>query len=219
MGKAKYLLLFSITALIIIGLSYAMALQQGYDVYGLSNATLIEFVPDQCMVVRTSDGVSAGVEFRKNVLGDIVDRTYVNLTAKGIYDGAFATYKITSRNISGIPLSVDLFNLYIDKSNLSLSESIYFSGSVKIYRNHGENFDTLGSFNRVRINELAKNLTNIMKYRKIDVSESFVLELKQRFDKNRDETTLQGSLSYRLIPTFIQYFPKNDRTAAMENNQ
>lgn len=216
MGKAKYLLLISVAALILIGLSYAMALQQGFKDYSLSNASLIELLPKECKVMGTSKGVTASIEFNRNKLGNIVDKTYIQLVSKDIYAGANASFSITAQNISEIPLAVDRYNLYIDSSNRSLADLIYFSGSIKIYRNDGEYYDIIGVFNKVRLSELADNLTNIMKYRKIDITEKLVLELNQQFDEDNDKFTGKSGLSYNLIPVFIQYFPKNDDSLIAE---
>lgn len=209
MGKSKYILLFSIAALILIGLSYALSTQLGFKDTSLANASLIEFLPEECKVLETSRGVTASIEFNCDAFGNITDKTYVKLIAKDIYAGANSTFSITAQNISNIPLTIDMYKLYIDDNNRSLADLIYFSGKVKIYRNNGEYYDTLGTFDRIRLPDLADHLTSIMKYRKIDMTEKLVLELDQQFDKDQDMFTGKSGLSYRLIPVFVQYFPKN----------
>lgn len=68
----------------------------------------------------------------------------------------------------------------------------------------------IGTFSDVRITELADDLTNIMKYRKIDITEELVLELDQEFEDVDELSSQEGNLSYRLMPIFIQYFLKDD---------
>lgn len=210
MGKSKYLLIITVIALIFIGLSYAMAMEIGFKDSSLDNTSLIEFIPEECKVLETSEGVTASIEFNRDKLGNIVDKNYIHMIAKNVYAGANASFSITAQNISDIPLSVDRYNLNIDSSNRSLADLIYFSGSLKIYRNNSEYYDILGVFNNVRLSELADNLTNIMKYRKIDITEKLVLELNQQFDEDNDKFAGKSGLSYQLVPVFIQYFPKNN---------
>ena len=44
-----------------------------------------------------------------------------------------------------------------------------------------------------------------MKYRKIDITE-VVIELDHQFDGDERRLVLDGSLSYELMPVFVQYF-------------
>lgn len=219
MGKAKYLLIFTAVALIFIGLSYAMAMEQDFKDDTLVNASLIQFIPEECKVLNTSDGVTAGIVFHRDKLGDIVDKNFIQLIASNVYAGANASFSITAQNISDIPLSIDRYTLNVDSTNRSLANLIYFSGSVKIYRDGSEYYDVLGTFKMVRLTELADNLTNIMKYRKIDITEKIVLELNQQFDDDIERFAGKTGLSYQLVPVFIQYFPKNDDSLNAVNDE
>jgi hypothetical protein len=209
MSKGKSLLIITVIALVIIGLSYAMTMVQSFIGESLTNASLIELIPEECKVLKTSSGVTAAVEFNRDKFGNIVDRTHIQLIMGSIYPGANATFSIAAKNISSIPLSVDYYTLEIDSGNSTLDELISFSGRVNIYRGDSEYYAVLGTFKNVRFSELADVLTSIMKYRKIDVTEKMVLELNQQFDDNWERFEQRGGLSYVLISVFIQYFPSD----------
>jgi hypothetical protein len=206
--KPKFLLLTSVITLVIIGLSYAMAFSQGMRDEYSSRAILIELVPEECKVLDASQGVSASVEFKQDEKGNIVDRTYVHLIAREVYDEAGVTFNLVARNISDMPISIDRYTLNTDDSNRSLEDFIYFSCTVKIFRGNSKYYDILGSFKSVKMDELADNLTNIVKYRKIDVTERIVVELTQEFKSSNNYFPDNGVLSYTLVPIFIQYFPE-----------
>jgi hypothetical protein len=210
-NKWKYLLLSSVIALIIIGLSYTMVIGSEFRDQALMDAFLIQLIPEKCRVVETSQGVDASVEFIRDELGNIVDRTYVKLVLENVYAGANVTFRIAAKNISSIPLSVDYYTLYINSRNYSLEDSIYFSGSVKIFRDNSEYYDLIGTFKDVSISELANNLTNMMKYRKIDITEEIQIELDQRFGDSGQLFTNNEALSYTLVPRFVQYFPEDKK--------
>lgn len=209
MGRSKYILIISVIALIVIGLSYAIAARGGFDNSRYVDANLIEFVPDECKVTDASEGVTATVEFKRDKSGNIADKTYISLNADGVYAGANTEFSITAQNISNIPLSVDDCKLKIDNNNKSLEDLTYFSCKVKLFKNKGQYYDLLGYFDNIGINELAQKLTSIMKYRKIDINEKLVLEFSQKFDKDQKNFVGKSGLSYKLIPVVIQYFPKN----------
>jgi len=211
-GKDKLLLLIAVVSLIIIGLSYAMAGAQDFRASALAYGSLMELVPEECRVLETSEGVLADVEFQRDKFGNIIDKTDINLMATNVYAGAHAEFRITSQNISDITLSVDEYKLEFDQSENSLADLIYFSGTVKIIRYGGQYYDILGSFENVSLMELDDILTAILKYRKIDIGEKMVLELNQQFENDRDKFAGRTGLSYKLIPVFVQYFPKNDKT-------
>jgi len=204
--RSKKLLIISVTCLIIVGLSYSIALGQELKDNYTNNVFLIELIPEECKVLDMSEGVSASVEFIRDEFGNIVDKTFIHLLAENIYAGASVTYAIALRNISSLALSVDHYTISIDGGSNSLEDLIRFSGSVKIYRSESE-YDVLGSFSNIRIDELAQNLTNIMKYRKIDITEKIVIELEQFFENSSVRFKQDEGFSYKLVPVFIQYFP------------
>jgi hypothetical protein len=214
--KGKTLLIVTVIALIIIGLSYAEAMSDVFRDQSLRGATLIELVPQKCRVLEASEGVEASVEFNRDEFGNIADRTFVRLIAENVYGGANVSYRIVAKNISTLPLSVDNYTLEVNGSDGSLADLLTFSGRVKIYRYKGregrdEYYDLIGSFSNVNIEELADHLTNIMKYRKIDINEEIAIELDQQFEEGEAWFGLEDSLSYVLVPTFIQYFPKGKK--------
>lgn len=219
MGNSKYLLLTTVITLVLIGLSYAITFQQGFVEASLTNATLIELIPEECKVISASENVKADISFKQNRFGGIVDKTYIKLSTKNVYGGSSAAFCITAQNISDIPLSVDQFMLHIDGMKNSISNIMYFSGKVKLYRNNGSYYDVLGTFNGIRLSLLAENLTAIAKYRKIDSGEKLVLELNQQFDVDSDKFRGENVLSYRLIPVFVQYFPKGEEFLAGDNSR
>ncbi|HHW31911.1 MAG TPA: hypothetical protein GXX20_09615 [Clostridiaceae bacterium] len=210
LGSSKRLLSITVIALVLIGLSYTLSFQEGFVEAALTNATLIELVPDECKVINTSKNLEAGVSFIKDEFGNIVDKTYIMLSTKNVYAGASATFCITARNISDIPLSVDQFTLHVDSRKDSISDLMYFSGKVKIYRNDGVYYDELGTFSNINLAALADNLTSLTKYRKIDSGEKLVLELQQKFSVDSEKFVGKVGLSYRLEPVFVQYFPKEE---------
>jgi len=215
MGKAKFLLLFVVIDLILIGLSYAMAAQSGFLNNSLVNATFIEFVPDECKVYDKSPGISSSIEFKRNELGDIIDRKSIGLVTEGGYEGSHSDFRIAALNIGDIPLTVDEYRLEIDSGDSYLAKALYFSGKIQIY-NKGDNYyDLLGEFKNVSLSKLADNLTSIMKYRKIDIGEKLVIELTQQIVKDSDVKGSEphdekGGLQYRLMPVFTQYYPNMD---------
>jgi hypothetical protein len=215
MDRRKFLLIISVIALVIIGLSYAMTMASSFIDESLANASLIELIPEECTVLKISSGVAASVEFKGDRFGNIIDKTYIQLVTENVYPGAYASFSIVAKNISSIPLSVDYYTLEADSGNSTLDELIYFSGRVNIYRGDSEYYDVLGTFENVRLSGLADVLTNIMKYRKIDVTEKIVLEINQQFENNREKFKRSGELSYVLVPVFIQYFPgdSDDRSS------
>ena len=210
MDKTRHLLIISVITLILIGISYSIAMQQGFANNSLTNAAFMELLPEECRVMSISEGVTAGVSFRRDKFGNITDKTYVNLYTKNIYAGANAGFCITAQNIADIPISVDEFMLHVDGNKSAISELIYFSGSVKIYRDNGTYYDVLGTFRNIALSELAGNLTSLTKYRKIDSGEKLVLELNQQLDDGPVKLTGKAGLSYKLVPVFIQYFPRKD---------
>jgi hypothetical protein len=203
----KTLLLFSIAALILIGLGYAIGVGQEIKDQSQLNTSLMQLVPEKCKIVDLSDGIDASIEFRRDETGNIVDRSYVRLLADNVYAGANVSYRIVVKNISTIPISVDGCTLSINNNSDSLADSLYFSGSIMIYRSDNEYYDIIGTFKNVGITELADHITNIMKYRKIDITEELVIELDHQFDGDERRLVLDGSLSYELMPVFVQYFP------------
>lgn len=58
MTTARNILLVTTIALLLIGLSYAMAAQQVFGETARIDAYLMEFVPEECKVVDASRGVS-----------------------------------------------------------------------------------------------------------------------------------------------------------------
>lgn len=211
--KGKTLLIITVIALVIIGLSYAAAMGDDFKDQSLKDATLIELIPQKCRVLETSEGVDASVEFKRNESGNIVDRTFVRLIAENIYGGANVCFRIVAKNISTIPLSVDNYTLEMNDSDNSLTDLLSFSGSVKIYKGKkggNEYYELIGTFSKVGIAELADRLTHILKYRKIDINEEIAIELDQQFQEGEAWFAQEGGLSYTLVPTFIQYFP-NDK--------
>jgi hypothetical protein len=207
-SKDKSLLLTAVVLLIIIGLGYAMASAQGFP--DPVSGSLMELVPEECLVLDTSAGVLADVEFQRDRFGQIMNKTDLNLVAANVYAGAHAEFCITAQNISNITLSVDEFKMEIDCNDDSLADLIYFSGAVQIIRYRGQYYDELGSFNNISLTELGDTLTAILEYRKIEPAEKIVLELNQQFENNREKFARGTGLSYKLVPVFVQYFPKND---------
>jgi len=206
----KSLLIFSLIALILIGLEYAMEVEQGFKEQPLFNTALMQMVPEKCRVVDMSEGIDASIEFKRDESGNIVDRSFVRLVADNVYAGSNVSYRIVVKNISTIPISVERCTLSINGTSDSLADSIYFSGSIKIYRHDNEYYDVIGTFKNVGISELADSITNIMKYRKIDTTEEVIIELEQQFDRNDSWFVLDGELSYVLTPVFVQYFPSEN---------
>lgn len=209
--RTKYLLVTAVIALILMGFSYAMAMQAGFvDAY-MSNNALIEFIPDECGVLTASNGVTASVDFNRDIAGKIVDKAHIKLTARGFYPGARVVYNIAARNISNIPLTVDQYKLEIDDKNQSLRDLIRFSCNVKLYKENDSYYNLLGSFKNIGIDELAANLTSIMKYRKIDVNEKIVLEFSEHISQYHQMAAGKSGLSYKLVPVFKQYFPGEEQ--------
>ncbi|MDT3699989.1 MAG: hypothetical protein RO469_11255 [Thermincola sp.] len=213
MGKGKYLLLMTVLSLIVIGLSYALASAQSFKDSALVHGSLMELVPEECRVLETSPSVLADLEFQRDRFGNIIDKTNLSLMAANVYAGAHAEFRITTQNISDIALSVDEYKVEIDQEDNSLADLIYFSGVVKIIRGGGQYHDVLGSFKNVSLIELGNTLTAIFEYRKIDIAEKTVLELNQQFENDPDKFAGRTGLSYRLVPVFVQYFPKSDKNS------
>jgi len=208
MSRAKYLLLVAVIELILIGLIYEITVRFGFIDDGLANTTLIEFLPDECEVYNKSRDITASIEFDCDKLGNIVDRTSIHLVTKGVHAGSNTAFRIASRNLSQIPLTVDEYHLEISDDNRYLSGAIYFSGRIKIYKSNDEYYDILGEFKNVRLSKLSDSLTSIMKYRKIDIGEKLIIELNQQIDEDSEGYEEQAGLKYRLIPVFKQYFPR-----------
>ena len=103
------------------------------------------------------------------------------------------SYRIVVKNISTIPISVDGCTLSINNNSDSLADSLYFSGSIMIYRSDNEYYDIIGTFKNVGITELADHITNIMKYRKIDITEEMVIELDHQFDGDERRLVLDAA--------------------------
>jgi len=210
MGKAKYLLIFIVIDLILIGLSYVMAAQYGFLDNSLVNATLVEFLPDECKVYDKSPGTTASIEFKRNKLGEIIDRTSMNLVTKGVYAGSYSSFSVVALNIGDIPLMVDEYRLDIENGDNYLSKELYFSGKIKIYTKDNDYYNLLGEFKKVSLSNLADKLTSIMKYRKIDIGEKIIIELTQHVVNDIGSYEGEGGLQYRLVPVFVQYFPRVD---------
>ena len=216
MGKAKFLLIVAVVVLVLIGLSYAISMQAGFIDDSLAGMTLIEFFPDECEVYNKSHNITANIEFNRDKFGNIVDRTSIHLITKGVYAGSNAAFRIVSRNLSSMPLTVDEFYLEISNNNRFLSEAMYFSGRVKIYKNNDEYYDVLGEFKNVRLSKLAHSLTSILKYRKIGAGEKLIIEINQQIDENSEGYVGQAGLEYRIIPVFKQYFPIRNEPVTIE---
>ena len=206
MAKARNLLTITTIALVLIGLSYALSAQQVLAENSRIEAHLVELIPEECEVTYASNGVAADIVFKCDAYGNIIDKTYLQLIASGVYEGSKASYRITMENISEFPLMVEEYKLEIDRNNCSLADLIYFSGSVKIYRVNSEYYDLLGTFEMVSLEDLDDRLTSIMEYRKIDTDEKVVLEVSQHFENNKNKFVGKSGLSYELKPVFIQYF-------------
>ena len=144
----KTLLLFSIAALILIGLGYTIGVGQEIKDQSQLNTSLMQLVPEKCKIVDLSDGIDASIEFRRDETGNIVDRSYVRLLADNVYAGANVSYRIVVKNISTIPISVDGCTLSINNNSDSLADSLYFSGSIMIYRSDNEYYDIIGTFKK-----------------------------------------------------------------------
>lgn len=219
MGTSKNILLTTVITLVLIGLSYAMSFQQGFVDSALTNAILIELVTEECKVISTSKNVEADIAFIRDEFGNIVDKTYITLSTKNVHAGASATFCITARNISDIPLTVDQYMLHVEnRSKNSVYNLIYFSGKVKLYKHDGGYYDELGTFNNVTLDTLADSLTSITKYRKIDSGEKLVLELQEKFDDDSERFTGKVGLSYRLIPVFVQYSSQKEELLVRNNS-
>jgi len=216
MGRGKYLLILAVIELVLLGLSYAISVQAGFLDKSLSNTTFIEILPDECEVYNKSSNITASIEFNRDWLGNITDRTSINLITKGVYAGSNAAFRIASRNISGIPITVDECRLEVSHNNSFLSGAIYFSGRIKIYKSNDEYYDVLGEFRNVSLSKLAHSLTSIMKYRKIDIGEKLIIELNQQMDENSEGYEGQAGLEYRIIPVFKQYLPLRDKSSTEE---
>lgn len=209
--SVKQLLLSSVVALKIIGLFYTVAMGGEFKERALIDASLIQLVPEKCIVTEASEGVDANIELKRDEFGNIADRSSIRLIAENVYKGANASYRIVLKNIGKIPLSVDHYTFEINSSSDLLVDSIYFSGSVKIYKNNSEYYDIIGTFRDISITELADNLTNIMKYRKIDITEELRIELDQQFGGSSKFIDQNEKFSYTLVARFIQYFPKSKK--------
>ena len=59
----KTLLLFSIAALILIGLGYTIGVGQEIKDQSQLNTSLMQLVPEKCKIVDLSDGIDASIEF------------------------------------------------------------------------------------------------------------------------------------------------------------
>jgi len=210
-NKDKSLLLTAVVLLIFIGLSYALASAQGSP--DSVSGSLMELVPEECLVLDTSAGVLAEVEFQRDRFGHIMSKTDLNLVAANVYAGAHAEFCITAQNISNITLSVDEFKMEIDHNDDSLADLISFSGTVQIIRYGGQYYDKLGSFKNVSLTKLGDTLIAILEHRKIEPAEKIVLELNQQFEDDREKFVGGTGLSYKLVPVFVQYFPQNAPTS------
>ncbi|NMA95952.1 MAG: hypothetical protein GX974_07920 [Clostridiales bacterium] len=206
--ERKYLFIIAIIALIIIGLSYVVAMGSSFKSQALRDGPLIQLVPEKCKVLDASSGVDASVEFNRDVFGNVSDKTYIKLIANNVYDGASSTYSIVAKNVSSFPLSIDDYMLIVDSSNNTLEDYTYFSGTIRIHKDDGAYHDELGIFEGVRLSELSDTLTALMEYRKIDTEEEVEIELMQYFEGDEDMPTRSYGLSYVLLPRFIQYFPR-----------
>ena len=206
--ERKYLFIIAIIALIIIGLSYVVAMGSSFKSQALRDGPLIQLVPEKCQVLDASSGVDASVEFNRDVFGNVSDKTYIKLIANNVYDGASSTYSIVAKNVSSFPLSIDDYMLIVDSSNNTLEDYTYFSGTIRIHKDDGAYHDELGIFEGVRLSELSDTLTALMEYRKIDTEEEVEIELMQYFEGDEDMPTRSYGLSYVLLPRFIQYFPR-----------
>jgi|GEM_PF-2741936 len=215
-GRYKSLLIIAVVSLIITGLSFAMAAAEEFKNSDLAYGSLMELVPDECGVLDASPDVLAGVEFQRDKHGKIINRTDINLVAANIYAGAHAEFRITAQNISDLNLSVDRYKLAYEADEYSLADLIYFSGAVKILRYGEQYYDELGSFKSVALTELDDSLTAIFKYREIKPGEKIVLELNQQFDNEQAKFAGRTNLTYKLMPVFVQYFPKSDQTTESE---
>jgi hypothetical protein len=188
-----------------------MAAQQVFGETARIDAYLMEFVPEECKVVDASRGVSAGIEFKCDSSGNIIDKTYLNLVADNVYEGSKAVYRITLWNFSEFALTADDFRLKVDEDNCSLADLIYFSGSVIIVKDD-EYENLLGTFEDVGLYELDDTLSGIMEYKKIEANEKVVFEISQQLDKSRTKLIGKTGLSYELIPVFVQYFPLQENS-------
>jgi hypothetical protein len=210
MGSSRNLLLVTVITLILVGLSYSVAFQQGFVEASLTNATLIELIPEECRVISASENVIADIQFNRDRFGNIADKTFIELITKNVHAGSSTAYCITAQNIGDIPLTIDRYILHVDNVKSSIYDLMHFSGAVKLYRNDGTYYDVLGTFNNISFPLLEEKLTAIVKYRKIDSKEKLVLELKQQFDMDSDKYREKVGLSYRLVPVFFQYFPSEN---------
>ena len=206
--ERKYLFIIAIIALIIIGLSYVVAMGSSFKSQALRDGPLIQLIPEKCQVLHASSGVDAIIEFNRDVFGNVSDKTYIKLIANNVYDGASSTYSIVAKNVSSFPLSIDDYMLIVDSNNNSLEDYTYFSGTVRVHKDDGAYYDELGTFEGVRLSKLSGTLTALMEYRKIDTGEEVEIELVQYFEGGEDMPTRSYGLSYVLLPRFIQYFPR-----------
>jgi|LSQX01.1.fsa_nt_gb hypothetical protein len=216
-SKDKALLIAALASLIIVGFCYAMVSAQ--DLADSPRLGLMELLPGECRVLDSSKGVLAGVELPRGRAGHLLDKAELNLAAKNVYAGAHAEFCITAQNTSNITLALDKFKMEIDHNNDSLADLIFFSGTVKVTGFGGKYHDRLGSFHNVSITELSHILTAIMEYRKIEPAEKVILELRQQFSNDRGKFAGATGLSYKLLPTFVQYFPADEHLSESEREQ
>lgn len=208
MARAKYILILSVISLVCIGFSYARKTEADFRETSLSYAIFVEFLPDECMVTGASEGVSAGVEFIRDVKGIITDKSSIQLKAENVTTGSTASFRIAAVNVSEIPIAVDDCELQINGDQY-MAERMQFDGKVLVYDKDGTYYNVLGSFEKAALDELPDRLVNIMKYQKIDGSQKFVIELEQKIVADNGGSDRKRALNYRLTPVFVQYVPEN----------
>ncbi len=211
MGKDKYILIFAVIALILLGFSYASGLPKLLADSLFSNPCNIIFIEDECKVISASDRITAEIYFDRDKSGKISDRSTINFATRNAYAGGTVDYIITAQNIGEIPVSIDEYKLKIYEKEDSIADLIYFSGNVKVYHGNNSYYDVLGSFEKVELRKLDRMLTSIMKYRKIDINEKFTLEITLEFDNDRNKFLGKTGVAYELQPSFIQYFPEKEK--------
>ncbi|NLZ39496.1 MAG: hypothetical protein GX893_07825 [Firmicutes bacterium] len=207
--KDKHILVIFALVLIFIGVSYALTNAQAYMKSTFITGNLLELVPEECLVLETSEGVWAEVDFLRDGIGRIIDKTSVNLLAANVIAGSFVEYRLSMQNISELSVMVDEWYLEVDEENDSLADCLFFSGTIKVEHHDGQHADLLGSFANISLAGLNGTLTNIMQYRTISRDEKIILDLKQQLGDKIDPVGSGADFSYKLIPVFVQYFPEN----------
>lgn len=207
MDKTRNILILSVLSLILVGVSYAMINSEEFKSSSLSFAIFAEFLPDECIVTGASEGVRAGVEFSRNDRGIITDKSSIQLKAENVAAGSTVSFSLAAKNVSEIPIAVDGCELQV-RGDQSMAEIMRFDCKVLVYDKDGLYYEVLGSFESAALEELPDLLTNIMKYRKIDESEKFVIKLDQKIAAHTGGYNGDSTLNYRLIPVFVQYFPE-----------